>query len=145
LERHLANKDFPKGAGTFATNSAPALSKVTNPDGSNTNLIYDVHRYLDSDGSGTSSTCVTDRVSDSFSPLATYLRANKRMAFVSEIGAANNAGCETYLCSTLDFLNKNSDVYLGWTGWGAGKYIIAMLLTLMLMSCRIFRYLVCPY
>jgi endoglucanase len=30
-----------------------ALKKVVNPDGSVTNLIFDVHKYLDSDNSGT--------------------------------------------------------------------------------------------
>lgn len=39
-------------AETFVSNgSADALSKVTNPDGSHTNLVFDVHKYLDSDNS----------------------------------------------------------------------------------------------
>ena len=39
-------------AETFVSNgSAAALSKVTNPDGSITGLIFDVHKYLDSDNS----------------------------------------------------------------------------------------------
>lgn len=39
-------------AETFVSNgSADALKKVTNPDGSVTNLIFDVHKYLDSDNS----------------------------------------------------------------------------------------------
>ena len=41
-------------AQTFVSNgSADALAKVTNPDGSITGLIFDVHKYLDSDNSGT--------------------------------------------------------------------------------------------
>ena len=39
-------------AETFVSNgSADALSKVTNPDGSITGLVFDVHKYLDSDNS----------------------------------------------------------------------------------------------
>lgn len=39
-------------AETFVSNgSADALNKVTNPDGSITNLIFDVHKYLDFDNS----------------------------------------------------------------------------------------------
>lgn len=39
-------------AETFVSNgSGPALLKVTNPDGSTTNLVFDVHKYLDSDNS----------------------------------------------------------------------------------------------
>ena len=41
-------------AETFVSNgSGPALLTVTNPDGSVTNLVFDVHKYLDSDNSGT--------------------------------------------------------------------------------------------
>lgn len=41
-------------AQTFVSNgSADALKKVVNPDGSITGLIFDVHKYLDSDNSGT--------------------------------------------------------------------------------------------
>ena len=39
-------------AETFVSNgSADALNKVTNPDGSIDGLIFDVHKYLDSDNS----------------------------------------------------------------------------------------------
>ncbi len=39
-------------AKTFVSNgSGAALMKVTNPDGSMTNLVFDVHKYLDSDNS----------------------------------------------------------------------------------------------
>ncbi|KAI9809522.1 MAG: hypothetical protein M1827_006828 [Pycnora praestabilis] len=110
-------------AGSFVSGgSGAALSNVTNPDGSTTNLIFDVHQYLDLDSSGTTSECVTDHVSDAFSPLATWLRANKRQALLSEIGGGNTQSCVTKLCSTLDYLNANSDVYLGYTGWAAGSF-----------------------
>ncbi len=39
-------------AQTFISNgSGDALMKVTNPDGGVTNLVFDVHKYLDSDNS----------------------------------------------------------------------------------------------
>ena len=37
--------------GDTVTHDADALAKVTNPDGSVTGLIFDVHKYLDSDNS----------------------------------------------------------------------------------------------
>jgi endoglucanase len=41
-------------AGQFLDNgSGAALLPVSNPDGSTTNIIFDVHKYLDSDNSGT--------------------------------------------------------------------------------------------
>ena len=109
-------------AGGFQTNSAPYLLTVTNLDGSVTNLIYDVHRYYDSDGSGQHTDCVTNHVSDSFAPLATYLRQVGRQALLSETGGGNTQSCVTDVCEALDFLNNNADVYLGWVGWAAGAF-----------------------
>jgi endoglucanase len=102
--------------------SADALNAVTNPDGSTTGLIMDVHKYLDADNSGTTGDCVTNNIDDAFEPLATWLRANNRQAFLSESGAGNNAQCETDFCQQLAYLDANSDVYLGWTGWAAGGF-----------------------
>lgn len=49
----LPGTDFT-GAQTYVSNgSFGNLSRVHNLDGSNTSLIFDVHKYLDSDGSGT--------------------------------------------------------------------------------------------
>jgi endoglucanase len=62
-------------AGDFVNNgSGAALSAVKNLDGTNTSLIFDVHRYFDSDSSGTHIDCASDHISDSFEPLATWLR-----------------------------------------------------------------------
>ncbi len=92
-------------AQTFVSGgSADALNAVTNPDGSKTGLIMDVHKYLDSDNSGTTTDCVTNNIDNAFAPLATWLRANNRQAFLSETGAGNNAQCETDMCQQLAYL-----------------------------------------
>jgi endoglucanase len=110
-------------AETFVSSgSAAALANVTNPDGTTTNLIFDVHKYLDSDNSGTHTECVTNNIDKAFTPLATWLRSNKRQAILSETGGGNTASCEMYLCQQRDFLNNNTDVYLGYVGWSAGSF-----------------------
>ncbi|KAK2760166.1 Endoglucanase EG-II [Arachnomyces sp. PD_36] len=110
-------------AGAFVENgSAEILSNVSNPNGSTTNLIFDVHRYLDSDNSGTHVECVTNNVDDSFAPLATWLRDAGRQAFLTETGGGNVDSCVQYMCEQLESLNENSDVYLGWVGWAAGSF-----------------------
>jgi endoglucanase len=76
---------------------------VTNPDGSTTNLIFDVHKYLDSDNSGTHAECVKSNV-DIFTTLATWLRSNQRQALLSETGGGNVQSCETYLCQEVAYL-----------------------------------------
>jgi hypothetical protein len=100
----LPGNDYTS-AGKFISNgSGAALSKVTNPDGSTTNLIFDVHKYLDSDNSGTHTECVTDNVADAFQPLATWLRSSGRMAILTETGGGNTASCQKYMCSQIAFL-----------------------------------------
>lgn len=117
-------------AGTFVQNSGPALLTVKDADGTTSKLIFDVHRYLDSDNSGTNAECTNDHVSDSFTPLASWLRTNKRKAIVSEIGGGNTSSCEQYVCAAIAAINKNSDVYFGYTGWSAGafdsSYVLSM-------------------
>jgi hypothetical protein len=93
----LPGNDFT-GAQTFVSNgSAGNLSTVHNPDGSNTSLIFDVHKYLDSDGSGTQLECVSDHVTDTFTPLAAFLKAQGRMAILSETGGGNSSSVRFYL------------------------------------------------
>ncbi|MCJ1317680.1 hypothetical protein MMC15_003005 [Xylographa vitiligo] len=116
-------------AGGFVANSAPALSTIKDADGTTSKLIYDIHQYLDSDGSGTHADCVTDHVSDNLTPLASYLRSNGRKAFLTETGGGNVADCVTYVCSELSYLNSNSDVYLGWQGWAAGAFATSYVLS----------------
>ncbi|KAH8887789.1 glycoside hydrolase family 5 protein [Thozetella sp. PMI_491] len=117
----LPGNDWTSAA-AMPTKSGPALLKVKNPDGSTDGLIFDVHKYLDSDNSGTHTECVTDNISSAFQPLATWLKTNNRQALNSETGGGNTASCQKYLCAQLQFLDQNSDVFLGWTGWSAGAF-----------------------
>ncbi|KAH6683141.1 glycoside hydrolase superfamily [Halenospora varia] len=118
----LPGNDYTS-AGRFISNgSGAALLTVTNPDGTTTGLIFDVHKYLDSDNSGTHTECVTDNVNDAFAPLATWLRTNNRQAMLTETGGGNTASCTKYMCQEIAYLNANSDVYLGYVGWAAGSF-----------------------
>jgi endoglucanase len=71
-------------AGTFLSDgSATALATVRNPTGDPfANLVFDVHKYLDSDNSGTHADCVDSYISTAFDPLAQWLRCNGRQAFL---------------------------------------------------------------
>lgn len=118
----LPGNDYTS-AGTFISDgSAAALLGIRNPDGSTTNLIFDVHKYLDSDNSGTSTTCVTNNIANAFGPLAQWLRCNGRQALNTETGGGNTASCVTYLGQQLAFVSANSDVFLGYVGWAAGSF-----------------------
>ncbi|KAH8811858.1 glycoside hydrolase family 5 protein [Xylogone sp. PMI_703] len=118
----LPGTDYTSAANFISNGSGAALLGVKNPDGSTTGLIFDVHKYLDSDNSGTHTECVTNNIDSAFQPLATWLRQNGRQAINSETGGGNTASCQNYLCQQLQFLNANSDVYLGYVGWAAGSF-----------------------
>ena len=118
----LPGNDYTSAGSFVSDGSAAALGKITNPDGSTTNLVFDVHKYLDEDNSGTHSNCVTNNIDSAFSPLATHLRQTKRQAFLSETGGGTDDSCLTDLCQQLQYLASNSDVYLGYTTWAAGSF-----------------------
>ncbi|KAJ7154778.1 endoglucanase [Mycena filopes] len=118
-------------AQTFVSNgSADALKKVVNLDGSVTNLIFDVHKYLDFDNSGTNPECTTNNIVDSWAPLAQWLRCNKRQAFNTETGGGfNSTSCLTLMCQQIAFQAQNSDVFLGYVGWAAGNFFTGYVLS----------------
>lgn len=109
-------------AAALPTEAGPALLGVTNPDGTTDGLVFDVHKYLDSDNSGTHTECTTDNVSGAFEPLAAWLRQHGRQALNTETGGGNTQSCETDLCAQLAFMRKNTDVFLGVVGWAAGAF-----------------------
>ncbi|KAF2449084.1 glycoside hydrolase family 5 protein [Karstenula rhodostoma CBS 690.94] len=117
-------------AGSFVQNSGPALLSVKDADGTTSKLIFDVHRYLDADNSGTNAECVNDHVQDSFVPLASWLRTNGRKAILSEVGGGDTASCQQDVCAAIASLNENSDVYLGYVGWSAGAFDTSYVLSL---------------
>ncbi|KIJ63195.1 glycoside hydrolase family 5 protein [Hydnomerulius pinastri MD-312] len=117
-------------AETFVSGgSAAALATVTNPDGSFTGLIMDVHKYLDSDNSGTNAECVTNNIDDAWEPLSQWLRCNGRQALNTETGGGDVSSCETYMCQQIQYQAENSDVILGYVGWAAGNFATSYVLS----------------
>ena len=82
------------GAAQLPTEAGPQLLGVTDPAGGTSKLVFDVHKYLDSDGSGTHTTCVTDNVS-AFQSLVNWLKQNNRQAILSETGGGSTSSCAT--------------------------------------------------
>ncbi|RSH78047.1 uncharacterized protein EHS24_002502 [Apiotrichum porosum] len=102
-------------------NNAPMLD-ITDPSSSDKSLlVLDVHKYFDSDGSGSSTTCTNNGL-DLFTPLLTYLKTNNRKAFVSEFGGGNNDGCVSYVSEFLTYITANEDYFAGFTAWSAGAF-----------------------
>ncbi|GJJ15417.1 hypothetical protein Clacol_009694 [Clathrus columnatus] len=126
----LPGNDWTSAATYVSDGSAAALINVTNPDGSTDNLILEVHKYSDEDNSGTHAECVTNNIDDAFAPLADYARGQKRLVLNTEFGGGSGNDCITDIGQQLAYLNQNSDVYLGWTGWAAGSFLAGYTLDL---------------
>ncbi|KAI0271430.1 putative cellulase precursor [Gloeopeniophorella convolvens] len=108
-------------AAALPTEAGPTLLQVTDPAGDTSKLIFDVHKYLDSDNSGTHADCVTNNV-DVLTTLVTWLKQNGRQALLSETGGGNTSSCETDLGQELAFVKANSDSIVGFTVWSAGAF-----------------------
>ncbi|EPT01469.1 hypothetical protein FOMPIDRAFT_100175 [Fomitopsis schrenkii] len=117
-------------AETFPTEAGPYLVNITDPLGGTGKLLFDVHKYLDSDNSGTSATCVTDNVSI-LETLVTFLQDNgDRQAILSETGGGETTSCYTDLASELSYVKSAYPTLVGFSAWAAGSFDTSYVLTL---------------
>lgn len=109
-------------AQALPTEAGPFLLNVTDPVGGTSKLLFDVHKYLDSDNSGTHAECVTNNI-DVLTTLVSWLQSNgNRQAILSETGGGNTASCETDLGQELAFVKANSQSIVGFSVWAAGAF-----------------------
>ncbi len=95
---------YTSAGSIISDGSAAALLTVKNQDGTTTNLIFDVHKYLDSNNSGGGADCVTNNIANAFQPLAAWLRTNGRQALLTETGGIASSACQTDMCQQIAFL-----------------------------------------
>ncbi|KKF94606.1 putative endo-beta-1,4-glucanase B [Ceratocystis fimbriata CBS 114723] len=107
------------GAWTWNTTNTN-LAALTDPSDK---IIYEMHQYLDSDGSGTSETCVSSEIGAQRVAGATeWLKANKKIGIIGEFAGGTNSQCLEAVTGLLDHLKENSDVWSGALWWGAGPW-----------------------
>jgi endoglucanase len=107
------------GAWTWTTYNT-AMVNLTDPSDL---IVYEMHQYLDSDGSGTSDQCVSstigqERVVDA----TTWLQTNGKRGILGEFAGGANSVCEEAVEGMLNYLEQNSDVWLGASWWSAGPW-----------------------
>jgi endoglucanase len=109
------------GAWTWVSSgNAASMLKLKDPQNK---LVFQMHQYLDSDGSGTSATCVSSTIFQERLVAATkWLRDNKLQGVIGEYGAGSNDQCITAVQGGLEYLSKNSDVWKGAIWWAAGPW-----------------------
>jgi endoglucanase len=103
----------------YGTPNAAAMLAITDPGG---NMAFEVHQYLDADGSGTG-TCTSATVgSQRLRDFTDWLRLHGKKAFLGEFGGDGGDTCLRAIDDMLDHVEANDDVYLGWAYWAAGPW-----------------------
>jgi endoglucanase len=113
------------GAGSWTSSGygTPNSVAMLNIDDPANNTLYEVHLYLDSDASGTSSSCVSTTIGrERLAGFVKWLRDHGKKGFLGEFAVADNATCNTAAKGTLDMVFESSDVMVGFTWWGAGPW-----------------------
>lgn len=90
-------------AQALPTEAGPQLLTVCDPAGGTEKLVFDVHKYLDSDNSGTHDDCVTDNT-DVLTTLTNWLQQNNRQALLSETGGGHTESCYTEFVISQSFM-----------------------------------------
>ncbi len=100
--------------------NAAAMLGITDPGN---NIVFEVHQYMDSDGSGTQDACVSATIgSERLKAFTGWLRDNKRKGFLGEVSSGKNAQCDAALEDMIKYVESNADVWRGWTYWAAGPW-----------------------
>jgi endoglucanase len=120
------------GAWTWQNNyyGTPNALAMLNIVDSGNNFAFDVHQYLDSDGSGSHTNIVSATIGlERLTNFTTWLKVNNRKGFLGEfavpnaiIGSGPSQNGDEALTNMLSHIQNNSDVWLGWTWWAAGPW-----------------------
>ena len=85
------------------------------------NYMFEVHQYLDKDGSGGSSGIVSPTIgADRLAAATEWARAHGKRFFLGEFGTAADAASLAALDTMLAYIQHNGDVWAYATWWGAG-------------------------
>ena len=111
--------NFVSGRG-YGESNAVALASLHDPAD---NMAVELHQYFDADHSGTHAECAEPGDATALLTDATdWLRAHRMRGFLGEFGVSRSPGCLAALSTVLDNLDRNQDVWLGWTYWAGGRW-----------------------
>jgi len=110
------------GAWTWVSSgNSVNVGNVTDP---NHNMVFEVHQYFDSDGSGTSTNVVSPTVGpDRLTAVTEWAQNTGNKLFLGEFGTGSDPASLTVLHNTLTFLNAHSNVWQGGTYWTGGPWL----------------------
>jgi endoglucanase len=111
----------------YGTPNSVAMLGIVDPGN---NFAFDVHQYLDDNSAGDDAGIVSQTVGQQrLVQFTDWLHANDRRGFLGEFAVANStigAGesqiGDVAIDNMLNYIQANSDVWLGWTWWAAGPW-----------------------
>eukprot|EP00727_Mastigamoeba_balamuthi_P008090 m51a1_g3901 putative endoglucanase precursor (endo- -beta-glucanase) (451) ;mRNA; f:116291-117643 len=85
------------------------------------NMMVEVHQYLDGDHSGRGEQCdPASQQTKTIEGFTAWARTQGVKAVLGEFGAGNNQNCKEGIEAILSYMERNSDVWYGWSWWAAG-------------------------
>jgi endoglucanase len=110
------------GAWTWVSKSQNGATMQSLTDPSN-KIVYQMHQYLDTDGSGTHAECVSSTIGvERLRSATAWLKQHKKVAILGEFAGGNNEQCKAAIRGMLKHLQDNSDVWKGWLWWASGPW-----------------------
>jgi endoglucanase len=87
------------------------------------NIALNMHQYFDSSRGGAYPGCQSATVGAQFlSAVTSWARDNKKFLYLGEFGSSDDQICSANIADTLNFLESNADVWIGWAWWQAGSH-----------------------
>lgn len=107
------------GAWTWVSSgNAAAWAGFTDP-----NFVYEVHQYLDSDGSGTHEQCTAGSGSSRLVAFTQWAQAQGVRGFLGESGWSNDPTCPAEGTAEMSYMTANPNVWYGYTYWTGGQWL----------------------
>ncbi|KAF1963188.1 glycoside hydrolase [Byssothecium circinans] len=121
---HVEGNDW-NGAWTWTTGKNGAtMGALTDPSNL---IVYQMHQYLDADGSGTHAECVSSTIGQERIKAATdWLRSNMK--------------CQTAIKGMLDYMSKNTEVWQGALWWAARPWWADYMYSIKPSSSTAYKY-----
>jgi len=109
-------------AGNYGTPNAQVMGGIFDKDN---NFAFEVHLYLDQNGSGSSDDIYNNDPQIGVKRLfdfTEWLEENNYRGFLGEFGVSSGDLQAEALDNLLNFVDDHSDAWLGWTYWAAGDW-----------------------
>lgn len=103
-----------------SSGNGDAFKSLTDPQN---NFAFEMHQYLDSDGSGSHPECVSSTIGvERLTAATNWLKSNNFKGFLGEIGGGSNDVCIQAIYGALCHLQQQGGTWIGALWWAAGPW-----------------------